>query len=124
MLLPTKHRKHLLASFALLCTASLLVGQESAGGFGVSLSPALHIPFLDSYDEHLDTAEVTPALHGNGSNIAFADGHVRYYDRQYMPDDSQGFGWDGEMQQWYNYVFENPDNDTERMLDRSIAITP
>ncbi len=43
-----KFRRRLSFSLLLLCAAPLLVGQESDGGFGASLAPAVHIP-VESY---------------------------------------------------------------------------
>ena len=43
-----KYRRRLSFSLLLLCATPLLVGQESAAGFGVQLAPAVHIP-TESY---------------------------------------------------------------------------
>ena len=43
-----KLRRRLSVSLLLLCAAPLLIGQEPAGGLGVQLAPAVHIP-TESY---------------------------------------------------------------------------
>lgn len=80
-----------------------------------SSSPLPIDPFL--------TKANTPAglkyvLHGQGSNILFADGHVKTFGLTYFPTSGQ---WDTTTNQWFNYVGAVPDTDPRY---RSIAITP
>ena len=66
-------------------------------------------------------------LHANGSHILFADGHVKLFDASFYPDyDSNwaGTAHDIETNQWYNYVYTRPRNPKQRVLNKSIAITP
>jgi prepilin-type processing-associated H-X9-DG protein len=66
-------------------------------------------------------------LHGGGSYIMFADGHVKHFTAEFYPErtsDWASHAFDPETKQWYNWVYANPANDTERMLNRTIAITP
>lgn len=87
-------------------------------------------PFLDTVDEAISMPIANPTnpnQHGSGSYIVFADGHVRYFTTEYFPDQANLTAekcWDSETQQWYNYVFANPANETETRLNKSIAITP
>lgn len=64
----------------------------------------------------------TGKLHNNGSNIAFADGHIRYFDIKYYPsnlDITSTSCYDPQTRQWWNYV-----NNADPALNKVIAITP
>lgn len=79
-------------------------------------------PFLTTTDSYnMQPPATLPNQHSTGSYIVFADGHVRYFTTDFYPVTPV---WDSDTQQWYNFVYPNPANDTERMLNRSIAITP
>lgn len=63
-------------------------------------------------------------IHGDGSYIAFADGHVKYFSLDYYPPYSQmnaSNSWDPETGQWWNYA---PGSNKPAELIRSIAVTP
>lgn len=82
-------------------------------------------PFLTTTDLLGDTSKVWK-LHGNGSHVLFADGHVKVYDKDFFPEPSyikKANCWDAETRQWYNYYFANP-TQQQKELNRSIAITP
>lgn len=78
--------------------------------------------FLTTWDDYgLVPVETNPNRHSAGSYIAFADGHVRYFTTDYYPSNCS---WDPDTQKWYNFVYPNPANDTQRRLNKSIAISP
>lgn len=79
--------------------------------------------FLDGSDDYGTT---DPNLHGNGSYIVFADGHVGYFTTEYYPiiPAMVTSSTDPEFGRWYNYYYANPANETEARLNKSIAITP
>lgn len=78
--------------------------------------------FLGTNDTYLHGNTITSnGRHGSGSYIAFADGHVRYFTTDYYPRSCM---WDADTQKWYNYVYPNPADDTQRRLNKSIAISP
>lgn len=63
-------------------------------------------------------------LHGEGSYIVFADGHVQYFPLDYFPKNSEitaTTNWDEETQQWWNYA---PGSGRGAPYLKSIAITP
>jgi prepilin-type processing-associated H-X9-DG protein len=63
-------------------------------------------------------------LHGDGSYIVFADGHVRFFTIDYYPkyaDITAVRSWDAETQQWWNY---GPGSGRSAPYLKSIAITP
>ncbi len=62
--------------------------------------------------------------HGEGSYIAFADGHVHYFDLDYYPSYSEttpSSAWDAVTQQWWNWA---PGSGKSAPYLKSIAITP
>jgi prepilin-type N-terminal cleavage/methylation domain-containing protein/prepilin-type processing-associated H-X9-DG protein len=66
-------------------------------------------------------------MHGTGSHILFADGHVKLFPAAFFPDKDSNWAqsaYDGQTNQWYNYVYQNANNAKKRMLNKSIAITP
>ena len=71
-------------------------------------------------------------LHGNGSHILFADGHVKVFDIGYFatssspatPYDTQAATWDPTTSQWYNYYYPTPGTPGEKARNQSIAISP
>lgn len=71
-------------------------------------------PFLTRRDARMGTTN--PELHDNGSNILFADGHVKHFDAEYYTDKP---AWDPETQQWWNFVGSN-----SKRTNKTIAITP
>jgi prepilin-type processing-associated H-X9-DG protein len=85
-------------------------------------------PFLAANDPipNHNSPALNSALHGNGSYIVFADGHIHWFDISYFQKDATTFAvaWDSETSQWWNYVYSNPQTDQERALNKSIAITP
>ena len=77
-------------------------------------------PFLTRSDYVMSSAEIDPNLHGGGSHIVFADGHVRHFTTDFFPGTyDMPCTWDSETQQWYNYVWDEPS-----VYNKSIAITP
>ena len=84
-------------------------------------------PFLDTSDEGIGGINLRasePKQHGNGSNILFADGHVKMYNVQYMPEQGDMLStncWDTETSQWYNF---NAQSSKPANMRRTIAITP
>ena len=79
-------------------------------------------PLLEKYDQYL--RQTDPNLHGGGSYIVFADGHVKYFTTDFFPPlpyYKTANCWDGETQQWYNY---GPGADMPPEYIKSIAITP
>jgi len=86
---------------------------------------APYYTFLNARD--VTGANQTFRLHGTGSHILFADGHVKLYDASYYPErDSNwaGSAYDSETSQWYNYVYGRPRNPKQKALNKTIAITP
>ena len=85
-------------------------------------------PFLDTNDEGINPIPYRPSnpnIHGNGSYIAFADGHVHYFTTDYFPDQGQILSprsWDSDTKQWWNYNSGNTYVPAE--MRRTIAITP
>lgn len=80
-----------------------------------------HEPYLTTDNEN----DTNGRLHGPGSNILFADGHVKGYSEKYLPkqrDITKAKSWDPVDKQWYNYCSKSP-SITESMK-RTIAITP
>jgi prepilin-type processing-associated H-X9-DG protein len=62
--------------------------------------------------------------HGEGSYIAFADGHVGYFTLDYFPTYAAMTAtkcWDAETQQWWNYA---PGSGKTAPYLMSIAVTP
>jgi prepilin-type processing-associated H-X9-DG protein len=55
--------------------------------------------FLQEKD--VDASPDECKLHGEGSYILFADGHVKTFSIAYFPDKCE---WDKKTRQWYNYV--------------------
>jgi|LSQX01.3.fsa_nt_gb prepilin-type N-terminal cleavage/methylation domain-containing protein/prepilin-type processing-associated H-X9-DG protein len=77
-------------------------------------------PFLTATDNGYASNQpaVAPKQHGNGSNILFADGHVKGFGSADLPDgELPNSCWDGS--QWYNAVNTGP---KDRW--KAIAITP
>jgi len=79
--------------------------------------------FLIGTDDGYGTANpLTPKLHGNGSHILFADGHIKMFDITYFAPNDRGGStprWDGVQSQWYNSVNTGP-----KPTWGAIAITP
>jgi len=71
-------------------------------------------------------------LHGNGSHIMFAYGHVKVFDIGYFatssspttPYDTQARAWDPNTSQWYNFYIASPTTPDEKARNQSIAISP
>lgn len=70
-------------------------------------------PFLATGIDRLINAPINTKLHGNGSNILFADGHVKSFSLSYFPLTPV---WDPSTSQWYNSLSGSS--------SKSIAITP
>lgn len=63
-------------------------------------------------------------LHGEGSHIVFADGHVRFFALDYYPKNHEitaTTSWDSETGQWWNFA---PGSGKGAPYLKSIAITP
>ena len=79
-------------------------------------------PFLNNSDYRIPVP-ITPNLHGSGSHILFADGHVQYFSTDYFPTQAwyrKANCWDPETCQWWNY---GPGSGVAPPLLKSIAIT-
>jgi prepilin-type N-terminal cleavage/methylation domain-containing protein/prepilin-type processing-associated H-X9-DG protein len=76
-------------------------------------------PFLGPEDATASMRGLKYQLHGDGSTILMADGHVKQFSISYFAK-SQG-EWDTESKQYYNWVNTSPLTDAKRL---SIAITP
>jgi len=82
-------------------------------------------PFLTSYDSRY--GKMNPELHGNGSHILFADGHVKLLQPEEFPSQKQitkARCWDSEHKQWLSnrpHVVKSPYGD---YTSYGIAITP
>jgi prepilin-type N-terminal cleavage/methylation domain-containing protein/prepilin-type processing-associated H-X9-DG protein len=66
-------------------------------------------------------------LHANGSHVLFVDGHVKLLDASFYPEKNYAWAssaYDPETNQWYNYVYGHPHNPKQKMLNKTIAITP
>lgn len=90
-------------------------------------SPIPSNPFLTQNDQVISPSGnlMNNKLHGNGSYIAFADGHVGYFSVDYYPQTiSAANNWDSNDQQWYNFYYANPADDTQRALNKTIAVSP
>jgi prepilin-type N-terminal cleavage/methylation domain-containing protein/prepilin-type processing-associated H-X9-DG protein len=82
-------------------------------------------PFLNGRDTPLGfDATKMNKLHGNGSDILFADGHVKSFPVTYFPQTIGTSCWDNDTQQWYNFRFANPTSSDQKAKNMSIAITP
>ena len=82
-------------------------------------------PFLTPRDYIMRSSLLNHKLHGQGSYIVFADGHVKYFSEEYFPNYNTIYtalvaadSWDPETQQWWNWVNKGP------ALDKAIAVTP
>lgn len=79
-------------------------------------------PFLTDQDARLE--RTNPKLHGNGSHILFADGHVKILSTEAFPTQdriTRARCWDPKTRQWYNHA---PSSGAPAYLAGSIAITP
>ncbi|MCE5198410.1 MAG: prepilin-type N-terminal cleavage/methylation domain-containing protein [Armatimonadota bacterium] len=88
-------------------------------------------PFLIGREISTDppTPAINSKLHGNGSNMLFADGHVKLITLNYMQEGTPAnpicaAAYDGNEGQWVNYYISNPSTPTQRSLNRSIIISP
>jgi prepilin-type N-terminal cleavage/methylation domain-containing protein/prepilin-type processing-associated H-X9-DG protein len=99
-------------------------------------------PFLNQYDgggigrigkqddpRNSASATGTWELHASGSNVLFADGHVKQFDRGYFPEfDSTHLttatSWDPDSQQWFNYYYSNATTPDQKAKNHSICISP
>lgn len=84
-------------------------------------------PFLNRNDYSLSDTSKASKPHGNGSNILFADGHVKVFDVSMFPNHgvlSAATSYDPVTQQWYNFHYANPRTDSEKSRNQTIAITP
>lgn len=78
-------------------------------------------PFLIDRDYMLRNTVINYRLHGEGSHILFADGHVTYFSTDYFPTTvslSAADCWDAETGQWWNWVNKDP------QINKAIAVTP
>ena len=89
---------------------------------GASSKPAF--AFLASTDNVTTSITTKAKLHGIGSNILFADGHVSTIPTQQMPENGSTYiRYDTtDTNQWYNYF--NPTEPQLKPFNRTIAITP
>ncbi len=77
-------------------------------------------PFLTSHDTR--AGHMNPKIHGAGSHILFADGHVKVFDASFFPERiTKSRCWDPDTKQWYNYA---PGSGKPEGYTKSIAITP
>jgi prepilin-type N-terminal cleavage/methylation domain-containing protein/prepilin-type processing-associated H-X9-DG protein len=85
-------------------------------------------PFLNytDYGPNSTKTQLVCRLHGEGSNVLFADGHVKQFSLTYFPDFNSKYNstyaWDRDTQQWYNYNTNSNIRPRSKML--SIAVTP
>ncbi|MCE5314065.1 MAG: prepilin-type N-terminal cleavage/methylation domain-containing protein [Armatimonadota bacterium] len=82
--------------------------------------------FLDSLDEGTGSSSIStsPKMHGTGSNILFADGHVRNFDLSYFPETNKlniMLSRDTTSYQWFNIAKASYQGKPQY---ESIAITP
>lgn len=78
-------------------------------------------PFLTTYDFGIRNTTLNNKLHGNGSYIVFADGHVAFFGEEYFPSNvvlNEAESWDPETNQWWNWVNKDP------AVNKAIAVTP
>lgn len=81
--------------------------------------------FMNKADVWWNDASKLCKLHGNGSHVLFADGHVRQYDLTYFPEYSamtSTTAWDPDTNQWFNFAPKN--TNVPAGYRGSIAITP
>lgn len=80
-------------------------------------------PFLSVHDNQI--GETKCELHGGGSNILFADGHVKTLQPKYFPEKlTTENNWDPVTKQWYNFATKNLQTDRWGDIVRNIAVTP
>lgn len=80
-------------------------------------------PFLNG-DIRSGATDEACELHGQGSYVVFADGHVHFFTLDYYPkyaDITAVACWDAETQQWWNFA---PGSGKAAPYLKSIAITP
>jgi prepilin-type processing-associated H-X9-DG protein len=78
-------------------------------------------PFLTTQDSRFGKTD--PNLHRDGSNILFADGHVKYFTAERFPDQrdiTAAKCWDSNDYQWFNSAGDPNSNPRAK----TIAITP
>lgn len=78
---------------------------------------------------YMSAGQRNPNLHGAGSYILFADGHVKWFSTSYMtrPASSNGLlaaidSWEANESRWYNY--NSTTTTVSEDLRKTIAITP
>jgi prepilin-type N-terminal cleavage/methylation domain-containing protein/prepilin-type processing-associated H-X9-DG protein len=88
-------------------------------------------PFLSTSDSVVGDTSKLSKMHANGSQILFADGHVKLFGLGYLTDSAAfkkggqvGSQWDKTTQQWYNYYIDPVTTPDERAKNMSIAISP
>ena len=84
-------------------------------------------PFLRKSDPYLNPVPSSEyCLHGNGSFIVFADGHVKHFTIDYYPNGSlkAETSWDATTKQWYHFYYANPATEDEVRLNKTIAVSP
>jgi prepilin-type processing-associated H-X9-DG protein len=78
-------------------------------------------PFLTRRDPKYGLTQ--PQIHGPGSFVLFADGHVKRYDSDFYPDAlDAAHCWDGTTRQWYNLNNSQANRPASSRL--TIAVTP
>jgi len=85
-------------------------------------TPPIRTFLIGTDDGYGTSTPLTPKLHGNGSHILFADGHIKMFPNTYFAPNAQGGQtpkWDNTLSQWYNSVNTGP-----APVWRAIAITP
>ena len=110
----------MLREFGRLTISMLRPMNDSTGNSGTKPQYA----FLDNRDMAVGDTSGECKLHGGGSYIAFADGHIRHFTLDFYPeyrDMSQAKCWDSETQAWYNF---GPGSGKGPPYLKSIAITP
>lgn len=73
------------------------------------------------------TSSINYKMHGNGSNVLFADGHVKAFQSDYFTkvgDPNQSSAeWNNTLSQWFNFSSTQNDSVPKNHYD-SIALTP
>jgi prepilin-type processing-associated H-X9-DG protein len=109
----TPRKTMVMREFGRLTVSMLRPMNDSAGGAGSPMCP-----FLNTSDCYVPDTSQECRLHGQGSYIVFADGHVCHFTLDFYPG---GGSWDPETQQWWNFA---PNSGKGPPYLKSIAITP
>lgn len=106
-------RLMLVREFDRRCGALLRPANPASG----SLKARPRYPLLNgTEDTRISAQTIKTKLHGNGSNILFADGHVALFPSEAMANDK--IAEDSETGQWFNSI-----DSTDKAVEKAIAIT-